>query len=99
MCSSFFCDDGSEAISAVGRCESYRFGVCDVIGNVSEWIEDCAGPIVRAAYPIDGRPWFGGLFLSRFSVNWIFFAFRWFFVNLSCVKKKTGYCPRLTVAG
>ena len=54
------CDDSSEAISVVGRYEPNRFGLYDVIGNVSEWIEDCAGPIVRAAYPIDGQPWLGG---------------------------------------
>jgi formylglycine-generating enzyme required for sulfatase activity len=54
------CEDGSEGISAVGRYKRNGFGLYDVIGNVSEWVEDCAGPIVRAAYPIDGRPWLGG---------------------------------------
>ena len=54
------CDDGESGVSVVGRYEPNRFGVYDVIGNVAEWIEDCAGPIVRAAYPRDGQAWLGG---------------------------------------
>jgi formylglycine-generating enzyme required for sulfatase activity len=54
------CDDGESGVSIVGRYDPNQFGVYDVIGNVAEWIEDCAGPIVRAAYPRDGQAWLGG---------------------------------------
>ena len=39
------CDDGYENTSPVGRFPATRFGLYDVVGNVSVWTADCAIPL------------------------------------------------------
>ena len=53
------CSDGFHEFAPVGQFESNMFGVYDMIGNVSEWTDDCASPDWRGA-PQDGRSWVSG---------------------------------------
>jgi formylglycine-generating enzyme required for sulfatase activity len=48
----------------VGRYASNRFGLHDVHGNVSEWVEDCWHDSYAGA-PADGRPWVSGNCVER----------------------------------
>jgi formylglycine-generating enzyme required for sulfatase activity len=50
------CDDGAEYTSVVGMYKPNAFGLYDMIGNVSEWVEDCDHPNYEGA-PIDGSAW------------------------------------------
>jgi len=49
-------DDGHWGPSAVGSFPAEGFGTRDLIGNVSEWVEDCWHDGYRRA-PSDGRAW------------------------------------------
>jgi len=50
------CDDNSEYTSIVGMYKPNAFGLYDMIGNVSEWVEDCDHPNYEGA-PTDGSAW------------------------------------------
>ena len=50
------CDDGAEYTSVVGMYEPNKFGLYDMIGNISEWVEDCDHANFEGA-PIDGSAW------------------------------------------
>ena len=50
------CDDGAEYTSVVGMYKPNKFELYDVIGNVSEWVEDCDHPNFEGA-PVDGSAW------------------------------------------
>lgn len=49
------CRDGAIHTSAVGSYRANRFGLFDLIGNVGEWLEDCA-TLSYEALPDDGSP-------------------------------------------
>jgi formylglycine-generating enzyme required for sulfatase activity len=49
------CRDGHLNTSPVGSYRANRFGVYDMIGNVSEWVEDCYAP-THAAIAESGAP-------------------------------------------
>ena len=53
------CDDGRVFTVPVGTFRANGFGVLDVLGNVTEWVEDCWHDDYRGA-PSDGRAWTGG---------------------------------------
>jgi len=53
------CSDGYHELAPVGQFASNQYGVHDMIGNVSEWTDDCASPDWRGA-PQDGRSWVSG---------------------------------------
>ncbi len=53
------CSDGFHEFAPVGQFEPNKFGVHDMMGNVSEWTDDCASPDWRGA-PQDGRSWVAG---------------------------------------
>ena len=53
------CSDGFYELAPVGQFEANKFGAHDMIGNVSEWTDDCASPDWRGA-PQDGRSWVAG---------------------------------------
>ena len=48
--------DGYWALAPVRRYSSEGFGTFDMLGNVSEWVEDCWNEGYAKA-PIDGGPW------------------------------------------
>lgn len=53
------CSDGYREYAPVGQFAPNAFGLHDVIGNLSEWTEDCASPDWRGA-PLDGKAWIVG---------------------------------------
>jgi formylglycine-generating enzyme required for sulfatase activity len=53
------CDDGFAYTAPVGRFQPNRFGIYDMIGNASEWIEDCWN-FSYAGAPADGSAWTSG---------------------------------------
>ncbi len=53
------CDDGHTRTSAVGVYGANAFGLHDVLGNVSEWVQDCWHASYHDA-PSDGRAWQSG---------------------------------------
>ncbi len=50
------CNDGAEYTSVVGMYKPNNFGLYDMIGNVSEWVEDCDHVNYEGA-PNDGSAW------------------------------------------
>ena len=58
------CDDGHARTSPVGSYEVNGFGLHDVLGNVSEWVEDCWNESYHGA-PVDGSAWEPGDCRSR----------------------------------
>ena len=50
------CDDGYVHTAPVGSFEANGFGLHDVLGNVSEWVQDCWHHNYAGA-PDDGRAW------------------------------------------
>ena len=50
------CDDGAEYTTVVGMYKPNAFGVYDMIGNISEWVEDCDHDNYEGA-PTDGSAW------------------------------------------
>jgi formylglycine-generating enzyme required for sulfatase activity len=48
------CSDRAAFTAEVGAYEPNRFGLYDMLGNVSEWIADCAGEIGYRRHPRDG---------------------------------------------
>lgn len=53
------CSDGYWASSPIGSFEPNAFGVHDIIGNLWEWLEDCANETYQGA-PADGSAWLTG---------------------------------------
>jgi formylglycine-generating enzyme required for sulfatase activity len=55
------CDDGvGKQTAEAGRYRANAFGLHDIIGNVSEWVEDCLESSYSAGQPSDGRAFTGG---------------------------------------
>lgn len=50
------CNDGYIYSAPVGSFKSNGFGIFDMMGNVSEWVEDCGHDTYDGA-PIDGSAW------------------------------------------
>lgn len=50
------CDDGAEYTTVVGMYKPNAFGLYDIIGNISEWVEDCDHENYEGA-PTDGSAW------------------------------------------
>lgn len=55
----FDCDDGYAETAPAGRYRANAFGLHDMLGNVSEWVEDCWNESYRGA-PVDGSAWLIG---------------------------------------
>ena len=53
------CDDGYAYTGPVGWYTANAFGLYDVLGNVSEWAEDCSSESYDGA-PNDGSAWMAG---------------------------------------
>lgn len=53
------CRDGYTRLAPVGEFEPNNFGVFDVIGNVSEWTEDCFHRNYKGS-PVNGAAWTDG---------------------------------------
>jgi formylglycine-generating enzyme required for sulfatase activity len=53
------CRDGAPKTSAVGSYKPNAFGLYDMIGNMGEWVEDCATQNYDAL-PVDGSAYRGG---------------------------------------
>ncbi len=53
------CSDGYSETAPVGLFEPNAFGLYDVLGNVSEWVDDCWNDSYAGA-PSDGRAWLSG---------------------------------------
>ena len=59
-----FSDSGSQwsggQTAPVGSFAANAFGLCDMIGNVWEWLQDCWNESYSDAAPADGSPWLKG---------------------------------------
>ena len=53
------CNDGHIKSAPVGSYQANPYGVHDVLGNLSEWVEDCWNPNYKEA-PADGSAWTSG---------------------------------------
>ena len=51
------CSDGYENTAPVGEYQPNTFGLYDVLGNASEWTEDCWNRGGYSGAPADGTPW------------------------------------------
>ena len=58
-CGGVDCDDGMVHTAPVGSYEANAFGLFDVLGNASEWTEDCWHKNYEGA-PSDGSAWTSG---------------------------------------
>lgn len=58
------CDDGFTGLAAVGQLGENGFGLHDMLGNVSEWTQDCHNLTWRFA-KLDGTAWLEGDCLLR----------------------------------
>jgi sulfatase modifying factor 1 len=59
MQSDSICNDGARYTSKIGKYHSNGFGLYDMMGNVSEWVEDCYHENYAGA-PNDGTAWVTG---------------------------------------
>ena len=58
------CDDGAEYTSVVGTYKPNAFGLYDMLGNISEWTQDCDQDNYLGA-PTDGSAWVSNNCLMR----------------------------------